>query len=63
VPILELRQRLSFGEAPEETRPVMISVEVQGRTLGLRVESVSNVLDLDRLLTDGELQSLEAATA
>ena len=47
VPILELRQRFSLGEAPEDTRPVIIIVEVQGRTLGIRVDSVSDVLDLD----------------
>ncbi len=47
VPILELRQRFSLGEAPEETRPVIVIVEVQGRTLGIRVDSVSDVLDLD----------------
>ncbi len=47
VPILELRQRFTLGEAPEDTRPVIIIVEVQGRTLGIRVDSVSDVLDLD----------------
>ena len=47
VPILELRQRFSLGDAPEETRPVIVIVEVQGRTLGIRVDSVSDVLDLD----------------
>lgn len=47
VPILELRHRFSLGEAPEETRPVIVIVEVQGRTLGIRVDSVSDVLDLD----------------
>lgn len=47
VPILELRERFSLGEAPEDTRPVIIIVEVQGRTLGIRVDSVSDVLDLD----------------
>ena len=106
VPILELRQRFALGEAPEDTRPVIVIVEVQGRTLGLRVDSVSDVLDLDasairpapelgaqtalgrefiaglaslpgatgsdamlilldldRLLSDGELLALETATA
>ena len=106
VPILELRQRFALGEAPEDTRPVIVIVEVQGRTLGLRVDSVSDVLDLeasairpapelgaqtalgrefiaglaslpgsggsdamlilldlDRLLSDGELLALDAATA
>jgi purine-binding chemotaxis protein CheW len=47
VPILELRQRFALGEAPSDTRPVIIIVEVQGRTLGIRVDSVSDVLDLD----------------
>ncbi len=47
VPILELRYRFSLGEAPEETRPVIVIVEVQGRTVGIRVDSVSDVLDLD----------------
>jgi purine-binding chemotaxis protein CheW len=106
VPILELRQRFSLGEAPTDTRPVIIIVEVQGRTLGIRVDSVSDVLDLDaaairpapelgtqtalgrefiaglaslpgatgsdsmlilldldRLLSDGELRALEAASS
>jgi purine-binding chemotaxis protein CheW len=47
VPILELRHRFSLGKTPEDTRPVIIIVEVQGRTLGIRVDSVSDVLDLD----------------
>jgi len=47
VPILELRDRFSLGVPPEDTRPVIIIVEVQGRTLGIRVDSVSDVLDLD----------------
>ncbi|HEY3399384.1 MAG TPA: chemotaxis protein CheW [Geothrix sp.] len=47
VPILELRHRFTLGEAPEETRPVMVIVEVQGRTIGIRVDSVSDVLDLE----------------
>ncbi|MBI1754208.1 MAG: chemotaxis protein CheW [Acidobacteria bacterium] len=47
VPILELRQRFSLGDPPEDTRPVIVIVEVQGRTLGIRVDSVSDVLDLD----------------
>jgi purine-binding chemotaxis protein CheW len=106
VPILELRHRFSLGEAPPDTRPVIVIVEVQGRTLGIRVDSVSDVLDLDpaairpapelgtqaalgrefiaglaklpgatgdeamlilldldRLLSDGELSALESATA
>ena len=105
VPILELRNRFTLGEAPEDTRPVIVIVEVQGRTVGIRVDSVSDVLDLDpaairpapelgaqtalgrefiaglatlpgatgaesmlilldldRLLTDGELTALETAT-
>lgn len=106
VPILELRHRFTLGEAPEDTRPVIVIVEVQGRTVGIRVDSVSDVLDLDpasiqpapelgaqsalgrefiaglatlpgatgsdsmlilldldRLLSDGELTALESATA
>ena len=47
VPILELRHRFNLGEAPEDSRPVMVIVEVQGRTIGIRVDSVSDVLDLD----------------
>jgi len=47
VPILELRHRFALGPAPEDARPVIIIVEVQGRTLGIRVDSVSDVLDLD----------------
>jgi len=47
VPILELRHRFSLGAAPDDTRPVIVIVEVQGRTVGIRVDSVSDVLDLD----------------
>ena len=106
VPILELRHRFSLGAAPDDTRPVIVIVEVQGRTVGIRVDSVSDVLDLDpgsirpapelgtqtalgrefiaglatlpgaagtdsmlilldldRLLSDGELSALDSATA
>jgi purine-binding chemotaxis protein CheW len=47
VPILDLRQRFSLGDPPEGGRPVIVIVEVQGRTLGMRVDAVSDVLDLD----------------
>ncbi|WP_306591722.1 chemotaxis protein CheW [Geothrix sp. 21YS21S-4] len=47
VPILELRRRFALGEAPPDARPVIVIVEVQGRTLGIRVDAVSDVLDLD----------------
>ena len=47
VPILELRHRFSLGAAPDDTRPVIVIVEVQGRTVGIRVDSVCDVLDLD----------------
>jgi purine-binding chemotaxis protein CheW len=47
VPILELRHRFNLGAPSEDIRPVIIIVEVQGRTLGIRVDSVSDVLDLD----------------
>jgi len=106
VPILELRDRFSLGEAPEDARPVIVIVEALKRTLGIRVDSVSDVLDLDpsairpapelgagstldrefiaglanlpgatgsetmlilldldRLLSDGELMAIESATA
>lgn len=46
VPIIELRRRFSLGEPPEGTRPVIVIVEVQGRTLGMRVDAVSDVVDL-----------------
>ncbi len=105
VPILELRHRFSLGAPPEDTRPVIVIVEALKRTLGIRVDSVSDVLDLDpssirpapelgtdsaldrefiaglatlpgatgsdtmlilldldRLLSDGELMALDAAT-
>lgn len=47
VPIIDLRTRFALGEAPEGGRPVMVIVEVQGRTLGMRVDAVSEVVDLD----------------
>ena len=47
VPILELRHRFSLGAPPEDTRPVIVIVEALKRTLGIRVDSVSDVLDLD----------------
>jgi purine-binding chemotaxis protein CheW len=105
VPILNLRHRFTLGEPPEDIRPVIVIVEVQGRTLGIQVDAVSDVidleasairpapelgnqsalgrefiaglatvpgsessdsmlilLDLDRLLSDGELSALDSAT-
>lgn len=47
VPILNLRHRFSLGEPPEDTRSVIVIVEVQGRTLGIQVDAVSDVVDLD----------------
>jgi purine-binding chemotaxis protein CheW len=47
VPILNLRHRFSLGEPPEDIRPVIVIVEVQGRTLGIQVDAVSDVIDLD----------------
>ncbi|HEX9082791.1 MAG TPA: chemotaxis protein CheW [Holophagaceae bacterium] len=47
VPILDLRRRFSLGDPPEGGRPVIVIVEVQGRTLGMRVDAVSDVVDLD----------------
>lgn len=46
VPIVDLRVRFSLGAAPEGTRPVTVIVEVQGRTLGMKVDMVSDVVDL-----------------
>lgn len=47
VPIIDLRVRFSLGALAEGGRPVMIIVEVEGRTLGMRVDAVSEVVDLD----------------
>ncbi len=47
VPIIDLRVRFALGDPPEGGRPVMVIVEVQGRTLGMRVDAVSEVVDLD----------------
>ena len=47
VPILELRERFTLGVAPADARPVIVIVEVQGRTLGIRVDAVSDVVDLE----------------
>ena len=47
VPILDLRHRFALGDPPEGGRPVIVIVEVQGRTLGMRVDAVSDVVDLD----------------
>jgi purine-binding chemotaxis protein CheW len=47
VPILNLRHRFSLGDPPEDIRPVIVIVEVQGRTLGIQVDAVSDVVDLD----------------
>jgi purine-binding chemotaxis protein CheW len=46
VPIVDLRVRFSLGSPPAGSRPVTIIVEVQGRTMGMRVDMVSDVLDL-----------------
>lgn len=47
VPIIDLRTRFSLGNPPEGGRPVIVIVEVQGRTLGMRVDAVSEVVDID----------------
>ncbi len=47
VPIIDLRVRFALGAPPEGGRPVMVIVEVEGRTLGMRVDAVSEVVDLD----------------
>lgn len=47
VPIIDLRLRFGLGAPPEGGRPVMVIVEVQGRTLGMRVDAVSEVVDLE----------------
>lgn len=47
VPIVDLRVRFSLGEPPEGGRPVIVIVEVHGRTLGMRVDAVSEVVDID----------------
>ena len=46
IPFLMLGAIIALG-GPEDTRPVIVIVEVQGRTLGIRVDSVSDVLALD----------------
>jgi purine-binding chemotaxis protein CheW len=47
VPIIELRKRFNLGQAEDGTRPVIVIVEVQSRTMGMRVDAVSDVLDLE----------------
>jgi len=47
VPIVDLRVRFSLGDPPEGTRPVTVIVEVLGRTLGMKVDMVSDVVDLN----------------
>lgn len=47
VPIIELRKRFNLGQPEDGIRPVIVIVEVQGRTLGMRVDAVSDVLDLE----------------
>jgi len=46
VPIIELRTRFRLGAPPEGTRPVIVIVELAGRTLGMRVDAVSDVVTL-----------------
>lgn len=46
VPVLDMRTRFALGAPPEGARPVIVMVELQGRTLGLRVDGVSDVVDL-----------------
>ncbi|BDU72580.1 chemotaxis protein CheW [Mesoterricola silvestris] len=47
VPIVELRKRFNLGAIQDGMRPVIVIVEVMSRTLGMRVDAVSDVLDLD----------------
>jgi purine-binding chemotaxis protein CheW len=47
VPIIDLRKRFNLGPPPEGVRPVIVIVEVQSRTMGMRVDAVSDVLDLE----------------
>lgn len=47
IPVLDLLVRFGFGVQQESGRPVIIIVEIQELALGLRVESVSEVVDLD----------------
>ena len=46
VPILDLRQRFSMDETEVTKQTVVIVVNVQGRTIGMVVDSVSDVVDL-----------------
>ena len=47
VPIIDLRIRFCLEDTQEGPRPVVVIVEVNGRTLGMKVDAVSDVVDLD----------------
>ena len=46
VPVLDLRTRFALGAMPEDSRPVIVVVEVMGKTVGMRVDGVTDVIDL-----------------
>lgn len=47
IPIIDMRVRFSLGDPPEGARPILVIVEVQDRVLGVRVDGVREVVDLD----------------
>lgn len=47
IPIIDMRVRFSLGEPPEGSRPILVIVEVQDRVLGVRVDGVREVVDLE----------------
>lgn len=48
VPILDLRRRFSMDELEFTTTTVVIVVNVQGRTIGMVVDGVSDVIDIPK---------------
>lgn len=46
LPVIDLARRLGIGQEPPKDRDAIIVVDALGRTVGLRVDSVSDILTL-----------------
>ncbi|CUU36244.1 purine-binding chemotaxis protein CheW [Armatimonadetes bacterium DC] len=46
IAVLDARTRFAIEPQPDETNTVVVVVQVQGKTFGLRVDSVSDVADV-----------------
>lgn len=59
IPIIDLKDRLGLGATSEDHRNVIVIVNLSGRTLGLLVEAVSEIISVP---ADGILPNPTSAT-